>query len=195
MEEKIIIKGDFSKKNIISLFFVALAVISLIASIVIFSVAGDGDYLSEAIGFDCPEGIGVFFYLSLLFVILAVVFWFGMRYSELVVTDKRVYGKVIFGKAIDLPYDSISSVGTCFPNGVFASTASGAVRFILLSNQSEVYNAISELLKQRQSGSVQTESTAAPASSADEIKKYKELLDIGAITAEEYEQKKKELLG
>ena len=29
---------------------------------------------------------------------------------------------------------------------------------------------------------------------ADEIKKYKELLDIGAITIEEYEQKKKQLL-
>ena len=31
-------------------------------------------------------------------------------------------------------------------------------------------------------------------SPADELKKYKELLDIGAITNEEYEQKKKELL-
>lgn len=32
-------------------------------------------------------------------------------------------------------------------------------------------------------------------SAADEIKKYKELLDIGAITEEEYAKKKKELLG
>lgn len=31
-------------------------------------------------------------------------------------------------------------------------------------------------------------------STADEIKKYKELLDMGAITAEEYEAKKKQLL-
>ncbi len=29
---------------------------------------------------------------------------------------------------------------------------------------------------------------------ADELKKYKELLDMGAITPEEYEKKKKELL-
>lgn len=34
-----------------------------------------------------------------------------------------------------------------------------------------------------------------PTSAADEIKKYKELLDIGAITQEEFEQKKKQLLG
>ena len=32
-------------------------------------------------------------------------------------------------------------------------------------------------------------------SQADEIKKYKELLDSGAITQEEYDSKKKQLLG
>ncbi len=36
---------------------------------------------------------------------------------------------------------------------------------------------------------------APSASAADEIKKYKELLDMGAITEEEYNAKKKELLG
>lgn len=36
---------------------------------------------------------------------------------------------------------------------------------------------------------------AQPVSAADEIKKYKELLDAGAITKEEYEAKKKQLLG
>jgi len=41
-------------------------------------------------------------------------------------------------------------------------------------------------------------SAAAPmpqTSAADEIRKFKELLDIGAITQEEYDAKKKELLG
>ena len=35
----------------------------------------------------------------------------------------------------------------------------------------------------------------APVSAAEEIKKFKELLDIGAITQEEYDAKKKQLLG
>ena len=35
---------------------------------------------------------------------------------------------------------------------------------------------------------------SAPVSVADEIKKYKELLDMGAITEEEFEKKKKQLL-
>ena len=34
-----------------------------------------------------------------------------------------------------------------------------------------------------------------PRGTADEIMKYKELLDAGVITQEEYEQKKKQLLG
>ena len=37
--------------------------------------------------------------------------------------------------------------------------------------------------------------TPQPVSAADEIKKFKELLDIGAITQEEFDQKKKQLLG
>ena len=36
---------------------------------------------------------------------------------------------------------------------------------------------------------------SAPVSAADEIRKYKQLADEGIITAEEFEKKKKELLG
>jgi uncharacterized membrane protein len=39
------------------------------------------------------------------------------------------------------------------------------------------------------------QTTAQQSSPADELKKYKELLDSGAITQEEYDAKKKELLG
>jgi hypothetical protein len=37
-------------------------------------------------------------------------------------------------------------------------------------------------------------STVAPSSSADEILKYKKLLDIGAITDEQYQKKLRELI-
>lgn len=39
------------------------------------------------------------------------------------------------------------------------------------------------------------EKTAPASSAADEIKKFKELLDMGAITQEEFDAKKKQLLG
>lgn len=37
--------------------------------------------------------------------------------------------------------------------------------------------------------------TSAPVSPADELKKFKELLDMGAITQEEFDSKKKQILG
>ena len=43
---------------------------------------------------------------------------------------------------------------------------------------------------------MQTNSTPIPATSAaDELKKFKELLDMGIITQEEFDAKKKQLLG
>lgn len=41
---------------------------------------------------------------------------------------------------------------------------------------------------------VTQDSSATPLHATDEIKKYKELLDMGAITQEEFDQKKKQLL-
>ena len=42
---------------------------------------------------------------------------------------------------------------------------------------------------------VQTETGHAAVSGADELKKYKDLLDSGVITQEEFDAKKKQLLG
>ncbi|KXZ12961.1 SHOCT domain-containing protein [Bacillus atrophaeus] len=58
---------------------------------------------------------------------------------------------------------------------------------------------IQKYIEERQSAPAQTAATAGPApassiSVADELKKYKELLDMDAITQEEYEIKKKQLL-
>ena len=52
-----------------------------------------------------------------------------------------------------------------------------------------------KILDQLKSKTTPDVSTVAAPSSADEIKKFKELLDSGAITQEEYDAKKKQLLG
>ncbi len=58
---------------------------------------------------------------------------------------------------------------------------------------------IQKYIEEHQSAPAQSATTAASAqapsiSATDELKKYKELLDMGAITPEEYEIKKKQLL-
>lgn len=49
---------------------------------------------------------------------------------------------------------------------------------------------IDDLKKQKN-----TPTVVAATSTADELKKFKDLLDMGAITQEEFDAKKKELLG
>ena len=118
--------------------------------------------------------------------------------SEISVTDKRVFGRTLFGKRVDLPMDSVSAVGTSLLHGISVSTASGAIRFFCIKNNDEIHKAISDLLLVRQSKPKAEETTIKqeiPQSNADELKKFKDLLDSGVITQEEFDAKKKQLLG
>ena len=130
-----------------------------------------------------------------LFVISGVFLW-AISKMEINVTDKRVYGKAQFGKRIDLPLDSISAVGTGALKGIVVATSSGKIHFLAISNNTEIHEEITKLLVNRQSkNDVQTTQKVIPQSNADELKKFKELLDIGVITQEEFDAKKKQLLG
>ena len=119
--------------------------------------------------------------------------------TSVTVTDMRVYGKAAFGKRVDLPIDSVSSVSTGMFNAVAVATSSGRVNFIGITNRDEVYEAVNYLLMNRQTGQKYTDANVNTAddsrSAADKLTEYKELLDMGIITREEFDKKKKELLG
>lgn len=115
-----------------------------------------------------------------------------LRSYELTVTDKRVYGKVKFGRRVDLPIDSISSVGTAWFKSLSLATSSGKVSFAMLKNRDEIHSIVSQLIANRQKQTVNSEMGQ---SCTDELKKYKELFDSGVITQEEFDAKKKQLLG
>ena len=48
---------------------------------------------------------------------------------------------------------------------------------------------------QKQAETMEQNHNSVPVSAADELKKFKELLDMGAISQEEFDAKKKQLLG
>lgn len=119
--------------------------------------------------------------------------------NELVVTDKRVYGKIALGKRVDLPLDSISAVALTITllQGISISTSSGRISFYFIEKPKEIHKEISTLIINRQSKmnfNASTFKQETPKSSADELKKYKDLLDSGVITQEEFDEKKKQLL-
>ena len=132
--------------------------------------------------------------------IVALIYTKAYSSIELIVTDKRVHGKTAFGKRVDLPLDSISAVGTAMMKTIVVATSSGTIKFALIANRDEVHNAISQLLidRQKKNGAdvpVTHITNEFQQSNAEELKRFKELLDMGVITQEEFDAKKKQLLG
>ena len=149
------------------------------------------------LGFEILQYAGWFLMLSL----IGVLLFLWMRSYELTVTDKRVYGKVAFGKRVDLPLDSISATSTIsLLKGVAVSTASGKISFLVIKNAAEIYETVSALMIERQQKKQVQESAPAAAATpavdaADQIVKYKKLLDDGIISQQEFDIKKNQLLG
>ena len=114
---------------------------------------------------------------------------------SLTVTTHRVYGRTMFTE-INLPMDSITSTGKANKRSIYFSSASGKVTFGFYTQEKadEVYQIVSQQISNRQNnkGSVTVVNNN---SNADELKKYKDLLDSGIITQEEFDAKKKQLLG
>lgn len=188
MEEKVLAKGVFSQFNVFMVMFLYLAVLGLVVTYVDTS----GTKYNEPSPTPVIAAIMIF-----VGVIGAIISYLWLSKCEITVTNKRVYGMAAFSKRVDLPLDKISSVDTCYLKGVGVATSSGRIKFFLCKNRDEVFDAISKLLLERQNSNKTIETVVkqeVAQSNADELKKYKELLDMGAITQEEYDAKKKQLL-
>ena len=121
----------------------------------------------------------------------------GLKNQKLVVTENNIrgtYGK-IFKRNIDLPLDLINSVEYIKKSGIVnIATSSQKIHFESLLNAEEISNVINELLQNRQA-TRGTTTVVNSSSDADELAKFKKLLDDGIITQEEFDAKKKQLLG
>ena len=139
---------------------------------------------------------GLLIDFAILLMVVGGFFIFAFASCTLTVTDKRVYGKASFRRRVDLPIDSVSSVGTSMFHGIDIGTSSGRISFKAIENNIQLHEVISKLLIDRQKEKNTEVSPSTPTGSiADELKKFKELLDAGIITQEEFDAKKKQLLG
>ena len=209
MEEKTIVKGELKGASVFWVSMILPILVTLGTLLYNYMVALDdlayyynrefsrefSKSLAYAFGFD--NGANLALYPAvLIFCIIGIVLYIRMSKVQITVTDKRVYGTDVASKRVDLPLDSISAVGTSSFSGLAVSTASGSLKFTMLKNRDELHETISNLLVLRQdkvaSATIKPE---IPQSNADELKKYKDLLDSGIITQEEFDAKKKQLLG
>lgn len=191
MEEKILVTGEMIPAQKIFLISFAASVISLIIGLFLtwWAVAIDNDSIKEVCG---DTGV-IFNVLAAFLFVCGVIFCLCWIRVELTATNKRIYGKAAFGKRVDLPIDSISAIGTSMLWGIDIGTSSGRIHFKFVENNDKIHSVLSKLLLERQQE--KTLSNIQTASSADELKKFKELLDSGAITQEEFNLKKKQILG
>ena len=178
MEEKTIIKSTLD--NPVKLGAVFGAVVGVLVAFLLTAFSGTAEEIFFVIGLIAA-------------VVIAVLFRFIYSQTEIIVSNRRVYGKTAFGKQVDLPLDSISAVGTSLLKGIAVSSSSGKIAFNFINNRDDIKAAITNLLLERQRNA----HPAAPVqqSSADELKRFKDLLDSGIITQEEFDAKKKQLLG
>ena len=193
MDEKIIIESRVNK--VLKVIFVVLPIISTVLSFIgLLLLKSEIDRFPNT----DPLGSG-FFWLGLVAGIIAICFWICFARlcgSKITVTNKRVYGCSAFGKKVDLPMDLISAVATSATfNVICVATSAGQIKFYLVSNYSEIHHELSVLISARQKEPATVINPMKTESGADEIKKYKELLDQGIITQEEFDAKKKQLLG
>lgn len=120
--------------------------------------------------------------------------------QEMIITNSGIETEVLrTGLRVkkNIPFDKIAQVSV--KNGVLASTIvitnySGNDNVTLTGVNKKDATKAKELIenKIKETHSLSSKSAVSP---ADEIAKFKDLLDSGSITKEEYDAKKKQLLG
>lgn len=103
-------------------------------------------------------------------------------------------------KSISLDY--VSDVTKAEPKGlvrdyiIYLDCHHEKLNFVVSQNKfDEMFAEINNAIDQCKSKKLQGTTVISSLSSADELKKFKELLDMGVITQEEFDAKKKQLLG
>ena len=192
MEEKVLIKSErYNIKKVFSIIFLIGLILTIIYAVILM-IQHDNYFL----WWEHYVPLSLIPIASLTLIGGLIYLWLSSY--ELTITDKRVYGKVAFGKRVDLPVDSVSATATIgLFKGVSVSTSSGKISFLAIKNANEIYEVINNLLVDRQKEKTQNTGTTIVQNSdeADKLKKYKDLLDSGVITPEEFDAKKKQLLG
>lgn len=218
MDEKILIKSEMNPKTKIALSIVtsALSVITLIFVLLLcipyehnesYRYLGEWFYYTQSrsgfsyafdnTAYSLHDKCLTFFILACVFFALSIVsllVLLATRKCELTITEKNVRGKTLWGKEVILPLYMVSAYSTRkFLSTITVSTSSGITKFTSIKNCAEIGKILSEKINERQDSTIA--SATSQNNSMDDIAKLKALLDQGIVTQEEFDAKKKQILG
>ena len=107
----------------------------------------------------------------------------------------NLYGVTKWSRRVDLPLNQISAVSTSWLKGIAVGTSSGRIIFKAIENYIDVHKEIINLLATKQDSTEFHTLKVENGNNIEDLKKLKDLLDSGIITQEEFDAKKKQLLG
>lgn len=130
--------------------------------------------------------------------IVYLMYWLFLRLN-MTITDKNIRGRTFWGKEVVLPIYMVSSYSK---NNLFSSvtvsTGSGRITFFGMDNYEKISAVLQQILNERQEKTVIGENLSTQnrgSNNLEDLAKLKTLLDDNIITQEEFEAKKKQLLG
>lgn len=221
MEDNIVVKGTTTKNKVATI----ILIVSIVAIIASFFVAdytfnnleryksfgyGYGGYYYYCVIYDfdfmdfytseffsCAYGYMIL--AGIVGIVVALIMKANTEKCEITVMTDRVVGQIPHGKAVEIPLNQITSIHKCGFNGVSITALSGTSNFYLIQNQEDVVKGISYLLANPGHTNIHDSADATQNSvngtEAEQLKKLKELLDCGILSQEEFDTKKKQILG
>ena len=210
MEDKILIKSEKNAMSFLKKFPIFLSIAIACALFLstnkvtkIYSRVLDDYYVIKALRWNCIFGDALCFLaflcglVCLVIGVISAIIYFANKECELCITENNVKGKTHFGKEVVLPLHMVSAYSTRkFLSTVAVSTASGITKFPLIKNYIEIGEVLAKKINERQANTQTVVTpTVSTSNNMDDILKLKSLLDSGIITQEEFDAKKKQLLG
>ena len=151
-------------------------------------------FFGEFFNFDCYYGYMIM--LGVVALIVGIIMKSNTEKCEITVSNEAISGKLPHGKTVHIPLNQITAINRSSINGVSITSIGNVSNFHCIENREEVMKAISYLLANPQQSSAQpTQSASTNGSEAEQLKRLKDLLDSGVLTQEEFDAKKKQILG
>ena len=207
MEQKIVVKGT-PQENKFALISVVVGAVLLPASFIV-AIYEYGDGVGRLDWYVLYENFGEFFaaeffnfyclysymiVLGIVALLVGIIVKSNTEKCEITVTNETISGKLSHGKEVCIPLNQITAINRSSFNGVSITAIGNVSNFHCIENREEVMKAISYLIANLQQNSAPP-AQPATGSDAEQLKRLKDLLDAGALTQEEFDVKKKQVLG
>ena len=124
------------------------------------------------------------------------IIYFTARNNQITLTNYKITGTYNRHLSLNIPIDSVSSVSKGWMGSLCITCAGNKYNIIYVSNRDVFCSKLNELLNTRTQQALKgTPTVVNKQSNYEELTKLKQLLDSGIITQEEFNEKKKQLLG